>query len=160
MGQSFYHNVDDMGLMKKVIFGEVLTRLTGAFRGTDYDTKAMFRAITNSDVYQRQYRQGEKPGEGLHNADVNKRISVVGKNLLSRVLKEFPDDREAITGIYLRVLARRPTDRELSKCHAYIVKVESRAEACLALEINGHSDAQFDFLTCRAAGVVVSVFRC
>ena len=26
----------------------------------------MFRAITNSAAYQRQYRQGEKSGEGLH----------------------------------------------------------------------------------------------
>jgi hypothetical protein len=203
MGQSFYQNVDDLGLMKKVTFAEVLTRLSGAFRGTDYDTKAMFRAITNSDAYQRQYRQGENSGEGLHlvascpaplradvlwdslehvlgrlgasqfhtrggkrfnisilegkfkaefdfdpslrnedvegtipqslflmnNADLNKRIKAVGKNLLSRVLKDSPDDAEAVTSIYLRVLARRPTDRELSKCLAYIARIENRAEA-------------------------------
>ncbi len=204
MGQSFYKNVDDMGLMKKAIFAEVLTRLTGAFRGTDYDTKAMFRAIANSDAYQRQYRQGEKSSESPHlvascpaqlradvlwdslehvlgrlsasqfhtrggkrfnisilegkfkaefdfdpslgnedvegtipqslflmnNADLNKRIQAVGKNLLSRVLKDSPDDAEAVTSIYLRVLARRPTDRELSKCRAYIARIENRAEAC------------------------------
>jgi hypothetical protein len=203
MGQSFYQNVDDLGLMKKVIFGEVLTRLTGAFRGTDYDTKAVFRAITNCDAYQRQYRQGEKSGEGLHlvascpaplradvlwdslehvlgrlgasqfhtrggkrfnisilegkfkaefdfdpslkhedvegtipqslflmnNADLNKRIRAVGKNLLSRVLKDSPDDAKAVTSIYLHVLARRPTDRELSKCRAYIARIENRTEA-------------------------------
>jgi hypothetical protein len=203
MGQSFYQNVDDMGLMKEVRFGEVLTRLTGAFRGTDYDTKAMFRAITNSDAYQRQNRQGEKSGEGLqlvascpaplradvlwdslehvlgrlgasqfhtrggkrfnisilegkfkaefdfdpslkhedvegtipqslflmNNADLNKRIQAVGKNLLSRVLKDSPDDAKAVTSIYLRVLARRPTDRELSTCRAYIARIENRTEA-------------------------------
>jgi len=204
MGQSFYKDVDDMGPMKEVIFAEVLTRLSGAFRGTDYDTKAMFRAITNSDTYQRQYRHGEKSGAGLYmagsrsaqlradvlwdslehvlgslgmsqfhtrggkrfntsilegkfkaefdfdpsiknedvegtipqslflmnNADLNKRVQAAGKNLLSRVLKDSPDDAKAVTSIYLRVLARRPTDRELSKCRAYIAKVDSRAEAC------------------------------
>jgi hypothetical protein len=203
MGQSFYQNVDDMGLRKEVIFGEVLTRLTGAFRGTDYDTKAMFRAITNSDAYQRRYRQGEKSGEDAHpvpfcpaplrpdvlwdslehvlgklgssqfhtrggkrfnvsilegkfkaefdfdpslrnedvegtipqslflmnNTDLNKRIQAVGKNLLGRVLKETPDDADAIASIYLRVLARRPTDRELSKCRDYIARIENRVEA-------------------------------
>jgi hypothetical protein len=204
MGQSFYKDVDDMGPMKEVIFAEVLTRLSGAFRGTDYDTKAMFRAITNSDTYQRQYRHGEKSGAGLYmagsrsaqlradvlwdslehvlgslgmsqfhtrggkrfntsilegkfkaefdfdpsiknedvegtipqslflmnNADLNKRVQAAGKNLLSRVLKDSPDDAKAVTSIYLRVLARRPTDRELSKCRAYIAKVDNRAEAC------------------------------
>ena len=203
MGESFYKNVDDMGLMKEVIFAEVLTRLTGAFRGTDYDIKELFRAITNSETYQQQYRQGEGFGERRHlvascpaplradvlwdslehvlgrlgasqyhtkggkrfntsilegkfkaefdfdpslknedvegtipqslflmnNADLNKRIQAVGMNLLSRVLKESPDDAEAIASIYLQVLARRPTDRELSKCRAYIGKIESRAEA-------------------------------
>jgi hypothetical protein len=203
MGESFYKNVDDMGLMKEVIFAEVLTRLTGAFRGTDYDIKAMFLAITNSEAYQRQYRQDEKSGERLslvascpaplradvlwdslehvlgrlgasqyhtkggkrfntsilegkfkaefdfdpslknedvegtipqslflmNNADLNRRIQAVGKNLLGRVLKDSPDDAEAVTSVYLRVLARRPTDRELSKCRAYIARIENRAEA-------------------------------
>jgi hypothetical protein len=192
-----------MGLMKEVIFAEVLTRLTGAFRGTDYDIKAMFLAITNSEAYQRQYRQDEKSGERLslvascpaplradvlwdslehvlgrlgasqyhtkggkrfntsilegkfkaefdfdpslknedvegtipqslflmNNADLNRRIQAVGKNLLGRVLKDSPDDAEAVTSVYLRVLARRPTDRELSKCRAYIARIENRAEA-------------------------------
>jgi hypothetical protein len=203
MGESFYKNVDDMGLMKEVIFAEVLTRLTGAFRGTDYDIKEMFRVITNSEVYQQQYHQGQRSGERLHqvascpaplradvlwdslehvlgklgasqyhtkggkrfntsilegkfkaefdfdpslkheeiegtipqslflmnNADLNKRIKALGKNLLGHVLKESPDDTEAVTSIYLRVLARRPTDRELSKCRAYIARIENRAEA-------------------------------
>lgn len=203
MGESFYENVDDMGLMKEVIFADVLTRLTGAFRGTDYDIKELFRAITNSDAYQQQFRQGERSAERLrrvascpaplradvlwdslehvlgklgssqfhtrggkrfnvsilegkfkaefdfdpslkhdevegtipqslflmNNADLNKRIKAVGKNLLGRVLKETPDDAEAVSSIYLRVLARRPTDRERSKCQAYIARIEDRAEA-------------------------------
>ena len=203
MGESFYENVDDMGPMKEVIFGDVLTRLTGAFRGTDYDIKAMFRSITNSETYQQQYRHREKSVERLdqvascpaplrpdvlwdslehvlgrlgssqyhtrggkrfnfsilegkfkaefdfdpslrheeiegtipqslflmNNADLNKHIQAAGKNLLVRILKDSPGDVEAVTSIYQRVLARRPTDRELSKCRAYIARVENRAEA-------------------------------
>ena len=65
----------------------------------------------------------------MNNADLNKRIRAVGKNLLSRVLKDSPDDAKAVTSIYLHVLARRPTDRELSKCRAYIARIENRTEA-------------------------------
>ena len=65
----------------------------------------------------------------MNNADLNKRIKAVGKNLLGRVLNDFPDDAEAAASIYLRVLARQPTDRELSKCRAYIVRIENRTEA-------------------------------
>ena len=203
MGESFYKNVDDMGLVKEVIFADVLTRLAGAFRGTDYDIKEIFRAITNSETYQHQYHHGERSGERLglvascpaplradvlwdsleyvlgplgssqyhtrggkrfntsilegkfkaefdfdpslkheevegtipqslflmNNAALNKRIKAAGKNLLSRVLKDSPDDAEAVSSIYLRALARRPTDLEQSKCRAYIDRIENRAEA-------------------------------
>lgn len=53
-GQSFYENVDDLGPEKTVVAGEVLTRLAAAFRGSNYDMKAMFRSIANSDTYQRR----------------------------------------------------------------------------------------------------------
>src|SRR5262249_23597792 len=40
MGQSFYQPVDDMGPQREAVFGAVLVRLAGAFRGSDYDVKA------------------------------------------------------------------------------------------------------------------------
>ncbi len=66
MGWSFYPHVDDIGPTKHVIFPEVLTRLTGAFRGTDYDIKALFRTFANSETYQRQIRPEERPTNALH----------------------------------------------------------------------------------------------
>ncbi|MEQ8787296.1 MAG: DUF1549 domain-containing protein [Pirellulaceae bacterium] len=61
MGWSFYQHVDDLGENKEVIYPAVLTRLTGSFRGSDYDIKALFRAIMNSQTYQLQ--QASKPPE-------------------------------------------------------------------------------------------------
>jgi len=203
IGASFYQNVDDMGPRKEVILADVLTRLTGAFRGTDYDIKELFRAITNSESYQRRYDQVRRDGEGpqpiaacpvplradvlwdslehvlgslgssqfhtrggkrfntsilegkfkaefdfdpslkseevegtipqslflMNNVDLNKRIQAAGKNLLGRVLADSPEDAAAVSRLYLRALARRPTDRELLKCRAYIAGIENRAEA-------------------------------
>lgn len=66
MGQSFYQPVDDMGPKKEAVFASVLTRLTGAFRSTNYDVKDLFRSIMTSDTYQRQIRPGESADEHLH----------------------------------------------------------------------------------------------
>jgi hypothetical protein len=59
MGQSFYQPVDDLGPQKEAVLPNVLARVAGAFRGSDYDTKALFRAVLNSKMYQRQIRPGE-----------------------------------------------------------------------------------------------------
>ncbi|HEV3262141.1 MAG TPA: DUF1549 domain-containing protein [Gemmataceae bacterium] len=69
MGQAFYEPVDDLGPHKEAIFPSVLTRLTGAFRGSDYDVKRLVRDIMNSQTYQRQIRPSE-PTEHLHFAAV------------------------------------------------------------------------------------------
>src|SRR5207237_3031279 len=58
--------VDDMGPQKEAVFASVLTRLTGAFRGTNYDMKALLRAVMNSQTYQRQIRLGESSDQHLH----------------------------------------------------------------------------------------------
>ena len=46
-----------------------------------------------------------------------------------RILAASPDDDEAVRRVYLQTLARKPTDRELQKCRAYIKKVGRRPEA-------------------------------
>ena len=58
MGQSFYEPVDDMGPQKSAVFPRC-ARLTGSFRGSNYNMKALFREIMNSETYQRQIRQDE-----------------------------------------------------------------------------------------------------
>jgi hypothetical protein len=206
MGQSFYQPVDDMGPHKEAVFLSVLTRLTGAFRASNYDIKSLFRDIMTSAAYQRQIRPGVSADQHLHfaatyptrlradvlwdalvsvlgefggpqppnrprpigplafrfgleglfkeefsfdpsskpedveggvpqalllmnNPAINQRVQARGSNLLARILTAYPDDSDAIRMVYLRTLARKPTDRELDKCRAYLKRTGKRAEA-------------------------------
>jgi hypothetical protein len=206
MGQAFFQPVDDLGPTKQAVFPSVLTRLTGAFRGTNYDIKALLRAVLRSETYQRQIRLGETGDEHLHfaaayptqlradalwdalvsvlgslappvplqaprpagplgqrpgleglfklefrfdpsakpdevegsipqalllmnNPLLNQRLQARGTNLLGRILESFPRDEDAVRMVYLRALARKPTDHELEKCCGYVAKVGNRAEA-------------------------------
>ncbi len=205
MGQSFYTPVDDLGPQKEAVFPSVITRLAAAFRATDYDMKALFRAIMNTETYQRQIRPGESSEEHLHfaaaypkrlradtlwdsltgvlgtmtpavgnkppqrpfaprfqgleglfkdefafdpsaradevegsipqallmmnNPTINQKIQARGTNLLGRILTAYPDNDEALRMVYLRTLARRPTDREMDRCRGYIAGAANRAEA-------------------------------
>jgi hypothetical protein len=205
MGQSFYQPVDDMGPKKEVVFAEVLTRLTGAFRANNYDVKQVFRDIMNSETYQRQIRLSGSSDQHLHfaaayptrlpadslwqslvnvlgslgvaavpervagkrpqqrngfeflfkeefgfdpslkadevegsitqalllmnNPVLHQRIRAGGTNLLARILKSYPQDDDALRMLYLRTLARTPTDREVQKCRSYIADSGGRAEA-------------------------------
>jgi hypothetical protein len=65
----------------------------------------------------------------MNNPAINGRIAARGTNLLARILKAYPDDDDALRMVYLRTLARRPTDRELQKCRAYVKKTGDRTEA-------------------------------
>jgi hypothetical protein len=204
MGQAFYEPVDDMGPNKEAVFPAVLTRLTGAFRGTKYDVKVLFRTVLNSETYQRQIRLGESADQHLHfaaayptrlradalwdalvsvlgrlgppaeaarpknplglrggleglfkqefdfdpslkaddvegsipqalllmnNPVLNQRIRAQGTNLLGRILTAYPDYEDALRMVYLRTLARKPTDRELDRCRRYLTRIENRREA-------------------------------
>ena len=204
MGQAFYQPVDDMGPKKEAVFPGVLTRLTGAFCGSNYDIKQMFRDIMNSQTYQRQIRLGDSADQHLHfaaayptrlradalwdslvnvlgrlggppaaprpknpfagpgglegqfkeefrfdpslkadeiessvpqalllmnNPAISQRIQAKGSNLLARILSSYPQDEDAIRMVYLRTLARKPTDKELDRCRDYIKKTEKRSEA-------------------------------
>lgn len=205
MGQAFYEPVDDMGPKKEAVFASLLARLAASFRGTDYDVKAFFRAVLNSQTYQRQLRPGEpadghlhfaaayptrlradvlwdalaaalgplgpplppprplaaalgmRPGlEGLvkqefgfdpslkpdevegsipqalllmNNPLLHQRIQARGNTPLAKILADNQRDEDAVAALYLRTLARKPTDRELTKCRDYIRKVGSRPEA-------------------------------
>jgi hypothetical protein len=60
---------------------------------------------------------------------LNNRIKAQGTNLLGRILTSYPKDDDALDMVFLRTLARKPTDREKQKCRDYIAKVTNRAEA-------------------------------
>jgi hypothetical protein len=205
MGQSFYEPVDDMGPGKEAIYPSILTRLTGSFRGSNYNIKQLFRDVMNSEAYQRQVRL-EEPTDHLHfaasyptrlpadalwhaltnaignfpvppalrrqlakkqrafvnafgtffqqefdydpslkpdevegsitqalmlmnNPQINGRLQARGRTALAMILRKYPENDQAIKQLYVRTLARKPTDRELEKCRAYIDKIGTRAEA-------------------------------
>ncbi len=204
MGQAFYQPVDDMGPQKEAVFPSVLTRLTGAFRGSNYDVKQLFRDVLNSQTYQRQIRLGDSADQHLHfaaayptrlradalwdslvnvlgsigpqmpnapprpnaplarfgleglfkqefafdpslkadeiegsipqalllmnNPAINQKIRAQGNNLLGRILQSYPENDEALRMLYLRTLARKPTDKEKERCLAYLADVGSRRE--------------------------------
>jgi hypothetical protein len=205
MGQAFCQPVDDMGPGKTVVLEPVMSRLAASFCGSNYDIKALFRLVMNSQTYQRQTRLGESsdqhlkasasyptrltadalweslnnvlgningPGgtpmrpmgpyagrsgfEGLfkdefsfdpsaksdeiegsiaqallmmNSPQMQQKIKATGSNVLGRILTAYPQDDDAIRMVYLKVLARKPSDREMQKCRDYIKKVGDRAEA-------------------------------
>jgi hypothetical protein len=65
----------------------------------------------------------------MNEPQINQRIQARGTNLLARILSAYPRDEDAVRVVYLRTLARRPTDRELGRCLAYVRRVGNRAEA-------------------------------
>lgn len=65
----------------------------------------------------------------MNNPLIDERIQAKNTNLLSRILTAYPKDEEALRTLYLRTLARKPTDKELDKCRHYIAHVNDRKEA-------------------------------
>jgi hypothetical protein len=49
-------------------------------------------------------------------------------DLLAGILKDNPDNAKAIAAVYLRVMAREPTERELAKCREYLSRADNRGE--------------------------------
>ena len=62
---------------------------------------------------------------GVTSAGINGR----GPTALGRILRQFDDDEDALSELYLRVLAREPTESEAAICHEYIAKVGDRTQA-------------------------------
>ena len=51
------------------------------------------------------------------------------KTMLGRLLREIEDDKHLVMELYLRVLARQPSDKELQTCLAYRRDIRDRGEA-------------------------------
>ena len=66
MGQGFYQPVDNMGPLQEATYPNLLVRLAASFKATNYDEKALFRLIMNSQAYQRQIRLGDQSNDHLH----------------------------------------------------------------------------------------------
>ena len=64
----------------------------------------------------------------MNNPQVNQKIQARGTNLLARILASYSSDDEALKMVYLRTLARRPTEREVARCREHLSAAGSRAE--------------------------------
>lgn len=64
----------------------------------------------------------------MNNPTIQEKIRAKGSNLLARILSAYPDDGEALRMVYLKTLARRPTDREMARCREYLRQASSRAD--------------------------------
>jgi hypothetical protein len=60
---------------------------------------------------------------------VNGRIAARPGSVLGEILAAAPDDRSALNALYLRVLSRQPTPREVEICGRYLAMVGDRREA-------------------------------
>lgn len=65
----------------------------------------------------------------MNNPLLHQKIQATGTNVLARILTTYSSDEEAIRMVYLKTLARRPTDRERSRCLEHVARVGQRSEA-------------------------------
>lgn len=64
----------------------------------------------------------------MNNPQINSQIRAEGNTVLARILKSYPNDDDALRMLYLRTLARKPTDRETATAKAYLKEVGKRNE--------------------------------
>ena len=65
----------------------------------------------------------------MNNFQINQKIKATNQNVLGKILSQYTENDEALRAVYLKTLARRPTDRELERCRKHIGDVGIRAEA-------------------------------
>ncbi len=60
---------------------------------------------------------------------VSGQIRATGGTVLAEILQKFPNDDDALSELYLQVLAREPSGRELTICRDHVAEVKNRGEA-------------------------------
>jgi hypothetical protein len=65
----------------------------------------------------------------MNSPTINRLASAEGDTRLSRLLTKFDDNEDAINELYLLVLAREPSTKEMKICLDYIAQVSNRKEA-------------------------------
>jgi hypothetical protein len=98
LGQAFYERVDDLSPKSEVLFPSVASRLAASFSGSNYDGKALLRAIVNSQAYQRKTRLGDSITQHLQFAAVfpTRVDAEVLWQALSRPLVRMPTDQSTL----------------------------------------------------------------
>ncbi len=65
----------------------------------------------------------------MNSPQVNRAMTAARGTVLAEILDQNPDNAAALNALYLRVLARRPTEAEAKTCLAYAMKLGNRREA-------------------------------
>ncbi|MBX9677593.1 MAG: DUF1549 and DUF1553 domain-containing protein [Gemmataceae bacterium] len=65
----------------------------------------------------------------MNNPQIAQKITAKGDNMLAKVLQANAKDEDAIRAVYLRTMAREPSEREMARCKQHIANVTSRPEA-------------------------------
>ncbi len=93
--------------------------------------RVLFKNVFGFDPSQRRDEVGGSIPQALtlmNSSQINRAIAS-REGTVSQLMHNTDDDREAITNLYLRVLARRPSKREIETCLAYRAESPSRLEA-------------------------------
>src|SRR5436853_7389494 len=92
-------------------------------------TEAAFLAEFDYDLSRRPEKSLTQVLFLMNSYPVNSRIAASGENLLAVLLREHAEDADALRTLYLKVLARRPTDKELTICQSYLEEGGKRTAA-------------------------------
>ena len=65
----------------------------------------------------------------MNSTTLNTLIRARGNTRLARILRNFPDDKDAVSELYLLVLSREPSKNEQKICREYLAEVGDRNEA-------------------------------
>lgn len=65
----------------------------------------------------------------MNSPQLNGALSSRGGTRLGRILQKYDNDEDALNELYLLVLTREPTDKELTICQTYVKEVGDRGEA-------------------------------
>ena len=65
----------------------------------------------------------------MNNPMLQANIQATGETLLASILKEYPDNKAAVSRLYLRALGRHPSPRELQTCLEHIQEAGDRGKA-------------------------------
>src|SRR5262249_45936433 len=64
----------------------------------------------------------------MNSPPINAAVQAKTGTVLGEILASAPNDRAALEALYLRVLARRPTSKEIEVCDQYLMRVGNRRE--------------------------------
>jgi hypothetical protein len=65
----------------------------------------------------------------MNGPQLNRAMEARPGTVLGDILMSTPDNRRALSALYLRVFSREPTAKEVTTCSHYLATVGNRAEA-------------------------------